>query len=350
MNDLQGLRVLVAGAGAIGSVTALVLRRCGADVALRDPAAVGDNASGVAAGMLAPAFETLLDPVSADHFPLLAVARDLWLDLADTLPGGADLIDRSGALYLAADEADLERRARALAMLDPACEVLGASQATALSPGLKGAPGLFTALDWRLAPSSALAVLHRAFVEAGGRLERGRVEGADQAAVDVVVYATGAAGLPAVAPEGRALQPIKGQIVRFDGAAPVGGPVVRAPGVYVCPSAEGAAVGATMQAGVNDRAIDPATTVSLQGAASALFPALATAIPRAQAGVRAATPDGLPLAGPSRAGPKVILATGARRNGWLLAPAMADVVAARLRGLDAGVFGQAFDPDRFGYR
>jgi len=38
---------------------------------------------GVAAGMLAPAFESALDPSSFGHFALLRTARDLWPDFAE---------------------------------------------------------------------------------------------------------------------------------------------------------------------------------------------------------------------------------------------------------------------------
>jgi glycine oxidase len=64
------------------------------------------------------------------------------------------------------------------------------------------------------------------------------------------------------------------------------------------------------------------------------------------AGVRAATPDGLPLVGPSAA-PGVLLAVGARRNGWLLAPLVAKVVAAYVTGRDTGRYAAQFDPRRF---
>ncbi|HXQ45452.1 MAG TPA: FAD-dependent oxidoreductase, partial [Caulobacteraceae bacterium] len=57
MVGLASARVVVAGAGALGASIALVLARAGARVALADPAPQGANASGVAAGMLAPAFE-----------------------------------------------------------------------------------------------------------------------------------------------------------------------------------------------------------------------------------------------------------------------------------------------------
>jgi glycine oxidase len=77
-----------------------------------------------------------------------------------------------------------------------------------------------------------------------------------------------------------------------------------------------------------------------------LFPGLAEATFGLAAGVRAATPDGLSLVGFSRA-PKVILATGARRNGWLLAPLVAQVVTACVTGGEAGPYARRLDPDRF---
>lgn len=102
-----------------------------------------------------------------------------------------------------------------------------------------------------------------------------------------------------------------------------------------------------MQAGRGDRDIEPEAVAGLRAAASAIYPHLGRARAVAYAGVRAATPDGLPLVGFSGGPRGIMLAVGARRNGWLLAPAMADVAAARLRGVPAGAFGEAFDPARF---
>jgi hypothetical protein len=78
-------RVAVAGAGAIGSAVALTLARAGFDVTLFDPNRPGDNASGVAAGMLAPVAEAVFDPVSTPHLALLRRARDLWPAFAEGL-------------------------------------------------------------------------------------------------------------------------------------------------------------------------------------------------------------------------------------------------------------------------
>jgi glycine oxidase len=300
--------------------------------------------------MLAPAFEALLDPVSAEHFPILAAARMGWADLADSLPAGQTLIDRSGALYFAKDDADLRRRAERLAAFDPSSEILGAAQAQALSAGLRApGPGLFSALDWRLEPGATLAALHKAFLQEGGAFLAQAVDRQWRNGADVLVLATGADAMPVELPESGLLTPIKGHILRFEKAGPGRGPVVRAPGVYVAPVSGGAAVGATMQAGRSDREIEAGAVAELREAGAQLFPQLIGSS-RPQVGIRAATPDGLPLAGPSGGDARIFLAAGARRNGWLLAPAIADVIAARLRGLESGAFGAAFDPGRFAIR
>ena len=49
-----------------------------------------------------------------------------------------------------------------------------------------------------------------------------------------------------------------------------------------------------------------------------------------RAGVRGATPDGLPMAGAVEQG--LHLALGPRRNGWLLGPLVAGVVADEVEG------------------
>ena len=77
-----------------------------------------------------------------------------------------------------------------------------------------------------------------------------------------------------------------------------------------------------------------------------LFPQLAEATFAMAAGIRGATADGLPMVGPSQA-PRVMLAVGARRNGWLLAPLIAGIVTACVTGRDAGPYAVRLDPRRF---
>jgi glycine oxidase len=94
------------------------------------------------------------------------------------------------------------------------------------------------------------------------------------------------------------------------------------------------------------RTADPAAARQLNAIAKAHFPELAGLEPAINWGVRAGTKDGLPLVGPSSR-PGILVAVGARRNGWLLAPLVAEMTAAYLAGADPGGYARAFDPRRF---
>jgi glycine oxidase len=215
--------------------------------------------------------------------------------------------------------------------------------------------GLLSLDDWRLEPAAVMAALSRAFARAEGRqvrasLERDgeswRLEGVP--AGDLVLLATGAdaAGLSGWATELRALQPVKGQIIHFQGG-PRAGPVLRDRYGYVVPQGGGAIAGATMEHGRRDRDIEPGVLAELRSRAAGLVPALAQAPARGLAGVRGATPDGLPLVGRSVGDPRLLLAVGARRNGWLVAPLVAEIIVALAGGVDPGPFAAALDPARF---
>jgi glycine oxidase len=62
------------------------------------------------------------------------------------------------------------------------------------------------------------------------------------------------------------------------------------------------------------------------------------------AGLRPGTPDNAPVIGRSPSEPRVVWATGHHRNGVLLAPVTADIVAAELAGEPLE---HAFGPGRF---
>ena len=350
--SLKGARWAVAGAGVLGASIAWRMAMAGAKVVLCDPAASGDNASGVAAGMLAPAMEAALDAQTGFSFTELAAARDLWSAFAQD----ADIaLDRSGALWVGPDA---DRIAASLAAMGAAQQRLDSAAAATRSTGLvQGDGAVVTPEDWRLDAPSALGRLTAAARAAGARIVLAAATGFDEGrvtlsdgeafAADGLVAATGWGAATAwgakLAPELAVLGPIKGHILRSR-AGPRLGPVVRGGGVYVAPGPDGAVVGATMQAGDSDRRIESERVQGLLAKASALYPELAEAEFSASAAVRAASPDGLPLVGPSaKAG--VLLAAGARRNGWLLAP----LIAGQIVDLAAGraPASPAFDPARF---
>lgn len=335
----RGATVIVAGAGVLGLSTALALADAGCAVTVCDPAAEAANASGVAAGMLAPAFETVLDADGPDDLPLLLAARDLWPGLAAR--AGVEL-DRSGAVAVG-PEAWLARVGAGLSRAGLHGTDVGRATLDAVAPGLSEAfqAGVMTREDWRLEPVAALMALRRAAVAAGVAFRAERVSDVDEA--DWLVAATGAAA--GLAPELTHLSPVKGHILRArtDGAGRFS---LRGEDAYAVPTAGGLAIGATMEPGVADPTVDPAWTQPLLAAGTALFPALAGAAFTLAAGVRATTPDGLPMVGASTE-PRVLVAAGARRNGWLLAPLVAQVIAACVTGRDRGLYAARFDPQRF---
>ena len=332
--------VAVIGAGVVGLVTALTLARDGAQVTLIDEGAAS-NASSVAAAMLAPAAETALEGGDSAVFARLLQARDLWPPLAEA--SGVTL-ERCGA-ELTVDDA------KALRGLEATCADAGIAHAVLAPPRL----GVALPDDWRLDPISALQALREAALAAGVRLIVGRVHASPEgllmhgervaAGATVIAAGYGARAFADLAPELACLEPIKGQIAVFDGA-PGSGPILRTPGVYLTPQARGARAGASMEKGKTDENVEPAVIADLAARAATLAPALSKASFHGAAGVRAATPDGWPLLGPSRT-PAVLLAVGARRNGWLLAPMMAGLIADHLAGRASGELADAFHPGRF---
>lgn len=326
----MGRSVIVVGAGALGCACAAVFTARGWSVTLVDTGGAR-SASAVAAGMLAPAMESVLDGADAARAALLRGARDRWPALAAAV--GVQLV-RDGALW-AGETADA---------VEIGLQRLGFSAE-------RRRDGVFAAEDWRLQPAAALTRL-----AAGARRVEGLVQRVDAAGVrfpgggtltaDHVVLATGVGGVEAPEAEAAlgAVAPVRGQLVELALAPPAC--VVRGEGAYIVPSAGGVVVGATMEPGVRDLTADPAATAGLLKAAARFWPAAGGAPPgRVRVGVRGASPDGLPLAGPVAPGLSVALAP--RRNGWLLAPLVAEIVAAYATGDDPGPFAAALDPLRF---
>ncbi len=329
--------VIVVGAGVLGLCTAAELAARGHAVTVIDPG--GPNASSVAAGMLAPALESLLENLTPEQAGLLKRARDLWPAFAEA-HGLA--LHREGAEWRGPDvPAALVRLGR-----------LGFEARVT-----KG--GLITAEDWRIEPGAALATLagtpglglvRERVARVAGDACRWRVESEDGRiwAGSTLVLATGAAiaveGLPRpIAALVESIQPIRGQLTQM--ALPGPGRVVRAPGVYVAPSAGGVVVGATMEPGRRDLDPDPDEAKAKVAAGLALLGVEGEAGPT-RVGIRGATADGLPLAGAS-AEQGLFLALAPRRNGWLLGPLVAQVVADGIEGRPPHQDAAALDPLRF---
>jgi glycine oxidase len=128
--------------------------------------------------------------------------------------------------------------------------------------------------------------------------------------------------------------------------------VVRTPGIYIVPRTSGpnagrAIIGATIEDAGFDKTLHPSDLAHLLSLAATLLPPLAEAPQlEAWAGLRPATPDGLPLLGALPARPNHFIATGHYRDGILLAPATARVMAQLLSGTIPSIDLTPFSPDR----
>ncbi len=124
--------------------------------------------------------------------------------------------------------------------------------------------------------------------------------------------------------------------------------VIRTPYVYLIPRCDGRLlVGASVEEAGFDKRTDLATIQRLHHAALALVPKLADAkILEDWAGLRPGTPDALPILGAS-ATPGYYIATGHFRDGILLAPITAQIMADVITGEKPAHALDAFSPSRF---
>jgi glycine oxidase len=376
--------VVVAGGGVIGTAIAWRAAAAGLGVVLADPA-LGDAASLVAAGMLAPVSEALFGEGALLRVNLLALARfgsfAAELEAATGRPVG---MRREGTLAVGYDPDDYAALMRLTAFrrsagldaeeLDSrACRKLEAF----LAPDVHG--GVLFPGDWSVDNRRYAAALREAASAAGVRFVRDRVTevlagdgrargvrlagGDDIAAARVVVAAgcwSGAiAGLPA---ELRTVvRPVKGQLLRLrhpDGMPPVLAHTVRATvrgeDVYLVPRADGeVVVGATQEERGPDRTVTAGAVHDLLRDAVSVLPVMSELIlAETCAGLRQGTPDNGPVVGEvSPSGPDgLLLATGHYRNGILMSPVTADAIVACLTGQPPAPEWEPFGPGRFAAR
>ena len=191
---------------------------------------------------------------------------------------------------------------------------------------------------------------HEVVLGGGASLRAGRVvmcTGAwsDQLASD--------SGLPAgVVPP---IRPVKGQILRLrhrEGQAQVLSGnlrgLVNGSSVYLVPRADGeVVVGATMEEQGYDTTVTTGAVLDLLRDAYALVPELSElAFAEAFASLRPCSPDNAPVIGPTQL-EGLAVATGHHRNGVLLAPVTADLVADLVTTGTMAPVGRPFGPDRF---
>jgi len=359
--------VVVLGGGIIGLAAAWELAREGAQVEVVERHEHGGEASVAAAGILGPLSEV---PTGGPLFEACRDSRDRWAFFRQELEQESDLpldYDTSGALMVACAEGEsdiLRRLAEAAHELGEEAEEVPGHEARRRVPALTTEirrclhlPG-----EHRVDNIKAVAALDLAAARRGVRLSRGqRVESVTirehgvhlagpgwsrDAAVLVVAAGAWSGQIPGLPPF--AVRPVRGQMLLLGGVDWEWSGIVRGPKWYtVRRGAAGLLVGAT----VEDVGFENHSTVQglhdLLGFTRTLLPGLGEhRVETFWTGLRPVTPDGAPLLGRLSSAP-VIVACGHGRNGILLAPWTARLVAAMVLDGDTPPEAEPFAPDRF---
>jgi len=345
----DGAEVIVVGGGIIGCAIARELARRGSHVDLIEGRAIAAGATQASAGILAPYIEA---HERGPLFELTVRSLALYDDFVSSAAAeSGTLIDyrRCGTLEIAADDlAAQSLQARASLSAAEGLEWLPPDRARSLEPDLPDgiAGALLSPMHGYVAVAALTEALEWAALRHGAGIETGRhiqeIERLDDRWVvrandgstwtaKWVVIATGSwTGQIRGAPQqSRRVKPVRGQIVRLMWRRPPLAHVLWGKDCYIVPWQDGTLlVGATVEdVGFDERATAAGVRDLLDAACELLPAAWGATFLEARAGLRPATADGLPLIGESRSAPGLIYATGHYRNGVLLAPLTAQLVA-----------------------
>ena len=351
--------VVIIGGGVIGLSLAWRLRRHGASVLIVEKSEPGREATHAAGGMIAhcdphnpPALASLIAGSARMYPEFVRELREASFESPDLRTTGTIAFFEDGespgceaARCISDDE---------LARIEPLVSLRGRSfflPESSLDPRK-----LASALEKTLRHSGVDFVTGSPVTEVA--VLAGRAAGVRTAksfyAGDAVVNCAGA-WASMIRPLGVPTRPVKGQMVCV---VPPPGPhrpgpliqhVIRTPEVYIIPRSDGRIVlGATVEEAGFDKRVDPETVQRLHQGAANVAPAIAEMrIHEVWAGLRPGTPDDLPIVGPT-ALPGYFAATGHYRDGILLAPITAHVMAQLLTGHTPDFDLSPFSPLRFG--
>ncbi len=368
------MKTVIAGNGIVGLTAAFRLAQRGGDVALVGPAARPGSATLAAAAMLNSFAELDVDALATDvdrlKFALSRTATKRWLDLGAALGGMAALGHGIGTYVL--DDGDVGPILAACAEYGEPHAIVDAHEV----PGYAPVHGVDRAVrldreGW-IDPRRVVAALERALAAAPNvelidglvvrlRMTGGVITGAiltDGRVVEGTHYlaANGASltSLLDASDLGIAVQRVVygvGTSVEVRGAHVA---CLRTPnrGVYLAPCGDDRTVlGATNDVAVAPEPGDPDAPARLVRAAAAVFDrALAGAdIVRVNVGWRPISLDTYPLLGATSIA-NLLIASGTRRDGFHLAPLIAEHLTALIHGAPTDPRLAVFSPERAALR
>lgn len=351
--------VIIVGAGLIGCAVAHALARQGASVFVLDASTPGSGASQASAGMLCPHIEGSHDPilqqvgaeslarydafihrVRSDSGMDVPYVRNGTFQVTDTDEGAVALADLEELLHARGVPCQLVEGEAAVHEIEP---LVSATRAGLLIED-HGAVRIRDLVDALRHASLHLGVRYH-FSERVERVMSSKgqlaiVTHAQTLHAPHVVVASGAwsMSLPVDGHPPIPTHPVRGQLVRLQMVTGALRRVLWGPSCYLVPWADEVLVGATAEHVGFDCRATVAGVLQLCSAAQSLVPALSDAtFSEVRVGLRPGSPDGLPLIGASQRMKGLIYATGHFRNGALLAPLTADLVADLVRQPDAAV-------------
>jgi glycine oxidase ThiO len=368
------MNVLVIGGGVIGLSIARELHIAGLrDITVVDKGAPGCEASWAAAGMLALNAET--EKVD-DFYRLCSESNDLYPAFAESLYKETGIgvgLDLAGTLQLAFDEAEAERlleKYRRQRDADLPTEMLSAEEVLRLEPEIS--PRVILGISYpndrqvdnRKLVSALIEYCRRNEIKIVAKeqihsvaVESGQVFGAltekDKFPADVTILATGAwtsfIEIGDTGPIDVDIKPIRGQMVAFSADSHILKKVIYGPNCYLVPKADGRVLaGATVEDVGFDKAVTDTAVDELRRSATGILPEIANLnIVETWSGLRPRSTDELPVIGKVAGIENLFIATGHYRNGILLAPLTAKIIADKITGNGDSRYLSIFGLDRF---
>jgi glycine oxidase len=358
---------LVVGAGAIGMLTALALRRRGYVVTLLDRQRAGQEASWAGGGILSPLYPwhyadavNVLAQRSQQLYPALvqSLLAETGVD-PELLCSGLLMLDDvagSDTRFAAHDPlAWAKARGVALQRVD-ADSVVGVQPGvTATQDGAWWMPAVMQVRNPRLLRAlrqaldvHAIPVLENVEVQALD-VAHGRVHGvrlAEQTLrADAVVVTAGAwsarllhaLGVLSITPP--LIQPVRGQMMVLNAPASGLHRIVMSEGRYLIPRQDGRVlVGSTLEYAGFEKQTSTEVREALHTFALRLCPALAGAPMEAHwAGLRPGSPNGIPYVGAHPDIQGLFLHAGHFRNGLVMGPASSELLVQMIEGEAGGL-------------
>lgn len=345
---------LIVGGGIVGCACARELAARGMRVGVIEQELIGGGATAAGMGHI-----VVMDDSPA-QLALTRYGQLLWDAEVAASDAAGDAMP-CGTLWVAASPEELpalEEKRQRYADCDVPCRVLSAAALAVEEPALRSglAGGLLVPGDSVIYPPESAAALFADARDRGAGLLRGHVvalspEGAELAdgrfvEGRIIIVANGARSadllpeLPIVAKKGhlaitdRAPGALRHQLVELGYLASAHALDGESTAFNVQPRPTGQVlIGSSRQPGCSSRDVDFGILGRMLARACTFLPGLER-LPclRAWTGLRAATPDGLPLIGPHPWRPRVWLATGHEGLGITTAPATAKLLAAQLCG------------------